>query len=150
MPTLIDGHNLIGKLRDIDLADPDDEAKLALRLRAYCARTGHRVTVVFDHGLPGGRSHELSGGGVDVRFASAGRAADGVLRERIRRSRNPRNLTVVTSDGRIIADAQARGARVIRSEEFADLLSKRRKEAAEADEKPSDGDVGYWLKQFSQ
>jgi predicted RNA-binding protein with PIN domain len=149
---LIDGHNLIGKLPDIDLSDPDDEAQLVLKLRTYCARTRKRVTVIFDHGLPGGKSHELSGGGVDVRFASAGRTADGVIRERIRRSRNPRGLTVVTSDNRIIGDAQRSGARVVRSEEFANQLSKR-PEPGEApdDGKPSGGDeVGYWLLQFGE
>jgi predicted RNA-binding protein with PIN domain len=155
MPTLIDGHNLIGKLPEIDLADPDDEAKLVLKLRTYCARTGKKVTVVFDHGLPGGKSHELSGGGVDVRFASVGRTADGVLRERIRRSRNPRNLTVITSDRRIIQDAEARRARVMRSEEFAELISRAPAQDDERpdekpDGKPSDGEVGYWLKRFSE
>jgi predicted RNA-binding protein with PIN domain len=151
MPTLIDGHNLIGKLPDIDLADPDDEAKLVQKLRTYCARTGKQVTVVFDRGLPGGKSHELSGGGVDVRFASPGRTADGILRERIRNAKNPRGVTVVTSDRRIILDAEARRARVIRSEDFAERLSRKRGPAAEADEKPSsEGDLGYWLKQFGE
>jgi predicted RNA-binding protein with PIN domain len=123
MPFLIDGHNLIGRLPDLRLDDPDDEVKLVARLRIYAARTRKRVRVVFDCGLPGGRSRELSGGGVEVVFASAGRTADGILRERIRRSRDPHGLTVVTSDQQVIAAAQARGARVMRSEEFASLLS---------------------------
>jgi predicted RNA-binding protein with PIN domain len=123
MPLLIDGHNLIGRLPDLRLDDPDDEARLVARLRTYAARTRKRVGVVFDRGLPGGRSRELSGGGVEVVFASAGRTADGILRERIRRSRDPHGLTVVTSDQQVIAAAQARGARVMRSEEFAPLLS---------------------------
>mgnify|MGYP001088374273 CR=1 FL=1 len=123
MPLLIDGHNLIGQMPDLHLDDPEDEAKLAARLRTYCARTGRRVTVVFDQGLPGGRSRELSGGGVEVVFASPGRSADGVLRERIRRARDPRGLIVVTSDQAIGAEARARGARVVRSEAFAAQLS---------------------------
>jgi len=123
MPLLIDGHNLIGRLPDLGLDDPDDEAKLVARLRTYAARTGKRLTVVFDHGLPGGRSRELSGGGVNVVFASPGHSADGILRERIRRSRNPRGMTIVTSDRQVIASAQARGTRVVRSEEFAARLN---------------------------
>ena len=124
MPLLIDGHNLIGRgqLPGLRLDDPDDEAKLVARLRPYCARARKRATVVFDHGLPGGRS-ELSGGGVEVVFASAGRTADSILRERVRRARDPRGLTVVTSDNEVIAAARARGARVLRSEEFAAQLS---------------------------
>jgi hypothetical protein len=121
MPLLIDGHNLIGtgELPGLRLDDPDDEAKLVLRLRAYAARTGQRVTVVFDHGLPGGPSRELSGGGVKVVFASAGHTADGILRERIRRTRDPRQITVVTSDQQVVAAAKAHRVRVIPSRAFA-------------------------------
>ncbi len=38
MPFLIDGHNVIAALRDIDLDDPDDEAKLVMKLRAWSSR----------------------------------------------------------------------------------------------------------------
>ncbi len=98
MPVLVDGHNLIGRLPDVSLEDPDDEARLVARLQAYAGRTGKRVTVVFDRGMPGGRSGDLSRRRVEVVFAPTGRNADRVLRERIRRSRDPRGLTVVTSD----------------------------------------------------
>jgi predicted RNA-binding protein with PIN domain len=146
MPLLIDGHNLIGKLDDLHLDDPDDEAKLVSRLRAYCARKRKRATVVFDHGLPGGRS-PLSGGGVEVVFASTGRTADGILRERVRRARDPRGLIVVTSDHEIVAAVQAWGARVIRAEEFAARLSA--PQAAFADDVHlSAKEVKEWLKVF--
>lgn len=151
MPFLIDGHNLVGRMPDLRLDDPDDEAKLVMRLRTYCARTGKRATVVFDHGLPGGRSYELSGGGVDVVFASTGRSADGILRERLRRARDPRGLTVVTSDRQVISTAQARGAQVMRSEEFAARLSASRRVqtlevGTDADLSPEE--VEEWLKVF--
>lgn len=148
MPLLIDGHNLIGRMPDLHLDDPADEAKLVARLRTYCARTGKRATVVFDQGLPGGRSRGLSGGKVEAVFASAGHTADGILRERIRRTRNPRGLTVVTSDGEVIAVAQARGARVIRSEEFADYLQGSPLVKREEDVHLSEEEVEEWLKMF--
>ncbi len=149
MPLLIDGHNLIGRLPDLRLDDPDDEAKLVARLRTYCARTGKRATVVFDRGLPGGRSWELSGGGVEVIFAATGHIADGVLRERIRQARDPRGLTVVTSDRQVVAAAQARGARVKRSEEFAAHLSAPRPvDGGGKDVHLSVEEVEEWLKMF--
>ena len=149
MPLLIDGHNLIGRLPDLRLDDPQDEAKLVARLRAYHARTGKRVTVVFDHGLPGGRSRELSGGRVEVVFASTGHTADGILRERVRRARDPRGLTVVTSDRAVIAAARARGARVLRSEEFAaQLRAPRPVDDGEQDVHLSAKEVEEWLKVF--
>jgi len=118
VPVLIDGHNLIGRLPDVSLADPDDEARLVSRLQGYAGRTGKRVTVVFDRGLPGGCSQALSSGSVEVVFAPTGRNADGVLIERIRRARNPRGLLVVTSDHEVMAAARRRGARVIHAEAF--------------------------------
>jgi predicted RNA-binding protein with PIN domain len=148
MPLLIDGHNLIGRLPDIRLDDPDDEAKLVARLRTYSARTGKRMTVVFDHGLPGGHSRQLSGGGVKVVFAAAGRSADGILRERIRRARDPRGLTVVTSDREVQVAAEARGVRVVRSDEFAAQLSAPQTAPAEEDVQLSAEEVEEWLKVF--
>jgi len=155
MPVLIDGHNLIGRLPDLRLDDPDDEAKLVLRLRTYCARRRKRVTVVFDRGLPGGRSRELSGAGVEVIFASAGHTADGILCERIRGAPDPRGLTVVTSDHRVIAAARARGVRVMRSEEFAARLKAQSKveevdmeRGAARDTYLSPEEVEEWLRVF--
>jgi predicted RNA-binding protein with PIN domain len=118
MPVLIDGHNLIGRLPDISLADADDEAWLVSRLQAYAGRTGKRVTVVFDRGMPGGDSRALSSGRVQVVFAPTGRNADRLLKARIRRARDPGGLTVVTSDREVIAMAQDRGARVVRAGAF--------------------------------
>ena len=149
MPLLIDGHNLIGRLPDLRLDDPDDEAKLVARLRTYCARTRKWATVVFDCGLPGGRSHALSGGRVEVVFAPTGHSADGILRERVRRARDPRGLTVITSDRQVIAAAQAGGARVMRAEEFAAQLSTERAvDAGEKDVRLSAAEVEEWLRVF--
>ena len=153
MPILIDGHNLIGKLPDIHLDDPDDETKLVVRLRTYCARANKRVTVVFDHGLPGGRSWELSGGGVEVVFAPSSRTADGILCERVRRARDPRGLTVITSDRQVIAAVQAQGARVMRSEKFAVQLNTPRMVETietERDVNLSADEVDEWLKLFGE
>lgn len=151
MPLLVDGHNLIGQMPDLHLDDPEDEAKLVARLRTYAARTGRRVTVVFDQGLPGGRSRELSGGGVEVVFASPGRSADGILRERIRRAGDPCGLTVVTSDRAIMAVARARGARVLGGATFAAQLSAPPPAVEpEPDEHLSPQEVEEWLRVFEK
>ena len=151
MPVLIDGHNLIGRLPDIDLEDPHDEARLVSRLQGYVGRTGKRVTVVFDRGLPGGRSQALSGGRVEVVFAPTGRKADRVLMERIRESRNPRGLLVVTSDREVIAVAERRQARVIRSEAFvAELEPSPAASGAKEDVTLSADEVDQWLELFEK
>jgi predicted RNA-binding protein with PIN domain len=149
MPLLIDGHNLIGQMPDLRLDDPDDEAKLVALLRTYCAREEKRAIVVFDHGLPGGWSEALSGAGGRVIFASAGRNADGILRERIRNARDPRALMVVSSDRAVIAAAKASKARVMRAEVFAARLGAPTG-APESEQEPqlSPEEVEEWLHIF--
>jgi hypothetical protein len=149
MPLLIDGHNLIGQMPDLRLDDPDDEAKLVARLRTYCARERKRATVVFDHGLPGGQSEALSGAGVNVVFASAGRSADGILRERIREARDPRALLVVSSDRAVIAAAKAGKVRLMRAEVFAARLGAPARGTESAQEPQlSPEEVEEWMQIF--
>ena len=150
MPLLIDGHNLIGQLPGLHLDDPDDEAKLVAQLRTYCAREGKRATVVFDHGLPGGWSESLSGGGLRVIFASAGRSADGILRERIRETRDPRGLMVVSSDREVIAAAKAKRVRVMQAEVFAARLDLPPEftDASDDGAQLSSEEVDEWLQVF--
>ncbi len=153
MSLLIDGHNLVGKLPHLHLDDPDDEAKLVLRLRSYAARTGKRIVVVFDHGLPGGRSWSLSGGGVDVIFAPTGRTADGILCERIRYAQDPRRLTVVSSDHQVIEAAHRHGVQVIRSETLAGQLKPPEAPPPAEDARDiqlSPDEIEEWLRIFGQ
>ncbi len=123
MPYLIDGHNLIGALPDIELTDPHDEAKLVLKLRGWAARKRTRIVVVFDGGLPGGRSRTLSGGPIEAIFAARGHTiADRVIIARLRRLPDPGNWTVVSSDHEVLDFARRRGARVLTAQEFAARL----------------------------
>ena len=71
MPLLIDGHNVIGSgvLENISLQDENDEERFVQRLRVWRSNYRGDVTVVFDRGIVGGASRELSGGGVEVIFA---------------------------------------------------------------------------------
>ena len=124
MPYLIDGHNLIHYLNDITLDDPDDEAKLVLKLRGFCARSGKKCVVVFDHGLPGGTS-SLSTTSVKVVFASAYQSnADRIIRERIRLTRDIKGWIVVSSDNEILDEARRVGMRGLKSIEFSERLER--------------------------
>lgn len=121
---LIDGHNLIGRLRDISLSDPNDEALLVQKLTGFSARTGKKCVVVFDHGLPGGRSR-WSTAAVEVVFASSRSNADALMTERIRRAADPAAWTVVSSDNSVLTAARTRRMRTLTSAEFAQLLARR-------------------------
>jgi predicted RNA-binding protein with PIN domain len=150
MPLLIDGHNLIARLPDLHLDDPDDEAQLVERLRRYQARTGKQLTVFFDSGLPGGPARDLSTSQVKVIFAPAGQSADALIVSRVRRSRDPRGLTVVTSDQNIIAAVEARAARVLRAEAFAAELDAAPTPSVPDEVTLSQAEVEKWLALFDE
>ncbi|MDZ4765544.1 MAG: NYN domain-containing protein [Chloroflexota bacterium] len=118
MPYLIDGHNLIGQLPDISLADPNDEAKLVLKLIGFAARMQTKCVVVFDQGMTAGKSR-LSNGVVEVVFAAPRANADAIMMGRIRATRDPRYWIVVSNDQEVLNCARARKMKTIRSVDFA-------------------------------
>lgn len=150
MPFLIDGHNVIAMLPDIDLADPYDEVKLLMRLRLWAWRADRQAVVVFDGGIPGGPSRELSRGGLEVVFAARGYTnADNIIRERLQRLLDAGNWTVVSSDHEVLDAAARVGARAMTSQDFAEALSAPPdKQAPEKPEKISADEVAYWLDVF--
>ena len=120
---LVDGHNLIGQLQDLSLDDPYDEAKLSMAIRSFCMRSKMKATVIFDNGLPGGVSKQLSNSSVKVIFAPSGTQADTLIMRRARELLDPRDpLLLVTSDRRILRLAFAYGIETLSSPEFAIMI----------------------------
>jgi uncharacterized protein len=156
MPLLIDGHNLIGRLPGISLADANDEQALVERLRRYHARTSQTIVVVFDRAAPAGSAPALTGGGVEVAFARTGHTADALILERLRRERQPASWTVVTADRELAVQARTLRAQTLSPEDFSRRLAApvapraaRRRKVVTSDEKPTvPGDVEEWLKLF--
>lgn len=154
MPYLIDGHNLIGQLPDISLDDPDDEAKLVQKLNGFAARTGKRCVVVFDQGLPGGRSR-MSTTMVEAVFASSRSNADRVIMERIAAVKDPGQWVVVSSDNAVLFAARQRRMKALRSMDFLPLLNppqptRRRDDDLPPDIRLSPNEVEEWLKLFEK
>jgi predicted RNA-binding protein with PIN domain len=162
MPYLIDGHNLIGQLSDIDLSDPDDEAKLVLKLRQYAGRMRKKITVVFDGGLEAGIEKGLSTHSVQVRFAAERSSADNVIRDIIYKMKNPAGWIVVSSDLAIRNIAQQKRIPMMRADEFAKILNstlssstkRKSRQAAQSSSKKtnpqlSKAEIDEWLDIFS-
>ena len=152
MPYLIDGHNLIACLPDIDLEDPDDEAKLVTKLRGFAAGQGKKCTVIFDGGLPGGHS-SMANKAVKVIFASAAHSdADSLIKQRIRKTRDAANWTLVSSDNGVLDCARRHKMKWMRSDEFARRLQRqsRRQDRRGEDEQAqiSPDEVDEWLDIF--
>jgi uncharacterized protein len=162
---LIDGHNLIGQLQDLSLDDPHDEAKLTEAVKRYCMRAGAKATIIFDNGLPGGISKELSNSQVTVMFAPPGTQADHLLMKRARDLNNAGKMLLITSDRRISRLAFAYGLETLSSEEFALMLGFRPVEIQEEttktktikivyDKDPNpvvtQDEINYWLPIFKR
>lgn len=152
MPILIDGHNLIGRLASVSLADQDDEEKLIRMLLSYRARTGKRITVVFDPGAVYALAETRRRGGLEVVFAPQGSDADRVIERRVRRSRNPQEWLVVTSDRALAEKVAWLGARTRSSDLFAAELSgpSDDPDGEWKSDAPSSKEVDEWLAVFGE
>lgn len=154
MNFLIDGHNLIGQMPGISLADPDDEWKLVLILRRYAvAKRGRKLIVVFDNGVYG-HPGNLNGFNVTCHFARSPQDADTQLAKRIRATARPREWTLISSDRAVAQVAQDRGMRVISSHDFAKQLVTGPQPRPD-EEKPRAGTMGNaelneWLVLFGE
>jgi predicted RNA-binding protein with PIN domain len=148
---MIDGHNLIGKLPDISLDDPNDEALLVQKLNAFTARTGKECVVVFDHGIPGGSSR-MGTRKVQVVFASGRSTADRVMIERMNKIPDPRGWIVVSSDHEVVSTARRRSMATMHAEEFVILLQSPPRpvvdEGERSDVSLSDDEINEWLDLF--
>ena len=162
MQFLIDGHNLIAKIPDISLEDPDDEAKLVIHLRRWIAAGSNRkISLFFDGGLPGGLEPYLSTPSVKVIFATAGTTADDLMIARIWRVQNPTEYTVVSSDLEVKRAAVKRKIKTISSGDFASQLNQlagqhtsgrndsKATEDANRESPLNDQEVARWLKIFA-
>jgi hypothetical protein len=146
---LIDGHNLIGALPGLSLADFDDEQQLVDLLRRFAVRRQARIVVVFDSGNVGGRSRDLSSSGVEVIFAGSHTIADSILVERIREVKRPQDWTLVSSDRAIRQAAERRRMRAVQATDFARQLIPPSPVKPLPDDKPQPGsDIDEWLDVF--
>lgn len=156
MQWLIDGHNLIGQMPNLRLDDPHDEEKLLGYLRSYRAKTGHSIIVVFDSGSGLGLGGTKKQGGITVQFAPAGKTADQIIANRVRRVKNPQAVIVVSSDRAVQRAAQQAGVRTLNAGEFAQQLHQGSNASSEpdagskADIKLSPDEVDEWFNLFNQ
>lgn len=123
---LIDGYNLLGKVKGSLVQSEgsleQDREAVITRLSLYAQRIGCTVTIVFDAWKQQGQSRQvLHRAGVTVMYSETGEKADQVIQQLVRSG--GKGLAVVSSDHEVLAVAQAHGAFLIRSEEFAHRLN---------------------------
>ncbi len=123
MHYLVDGHNLIGQMPNIELSDPDDEGKLIMLLHRWTLRHPRdRITVVFDHGVYG-HPRPPRWERLEVIFARSPSDADAHLVHRLRSLPCSQGYMLVSADRAIAAVAAQQGVPVKVSQVFAEEIN---------------------------
>jgi len=153
MPTIIDGHNLIPKVRGLSLQRLDDEIELIQQLQIYCRVRRKTVEVYFDKAAPGRQGTRIFGA-VKAHFVAASSNADTAIRQALHKlGRKARNWELVSSDRQVQTEARSLGVKVVPSEEFAALLEDAQLQMLKgAGESPglTAEEVDRWLDEFNR
>lgn len=115
---IIDGNNLLGKIPSFkNLQKSNKQAsreKLAFLLGRYFVNKKVSVDLHFDGYL----NEVIKVSGMKINY-SGSLTADERIKKEIERNKNPKNLTVVTSDSNLVEFARVCSCSVIKSEDFA-------------------------------
>lgn len=119
---IIDGNNLIGKIKSLKLLQKKDKQasreKLAFMVEKYFGVRNANVTLHFD-GYP---KEEIRISGIKINYSNS-QSADDNIKHQIERSKNPRNIIVITSDANLKEFSRVCGCRVNSSETFSNTIS---------------------------
>lgn len=114
---IIDGNNLIGKIPSIKKIQKSNKQasreKLAFLIGRYFSSGKNTVTLHFD----GHPNEPIKVSHVKIKY-SGSKTADEKIKLEIERSKNPKNIIVVTSDGNVAEFAKVCSCEVIKSEDF--------------------------------
>jgi len=149
---LIDGHNLVPKIKGLNLSMLDDEMELIQILSEYARVTRKKMEVYFDN-APIDKAGTRKFGSITAHFVRQGTTADDALIQRIRKmGRKARNVKVISSDQHIIREAQSCQAQTLTSDEFAKEIEKALASTPSGGKpdpgKMSEKDIENWLSLF--
>jgi predicted RNA-binding protein with PIN domain len=119
---IIDGNNVIGKISSLKRLQKKNKQgsreKLALMLQGYFVKRNAKVSLHFD-GYP---KEEIKIIKTKIIY-SENLSADDTIKKEIEKSRNPKNLAVITSDSNLKDFARKCSCTIISSEEFIKQLT---------------------------
>lgn len=137
LPYLVDGNNLAGT------GSASGRRGVVDLIRRHTLSRGGRYTIIFDGPPDDHFVGDLDLGAVKIRF-SGSRSADEIIRQSLRATKNPRNLTVVTSDRSLASSCRSLGARVMGCGEFQGMLKSSPATEGAQKERPANVDVAFW------
>jgi predicted RNA-binding protein with PIN domain len=124
MPYLIDGNNLIGAIKELDINDPAGREKMTEMLMKYHRVKNNTIKVVYDGPPPPGLLAETHYGSITIRYAGPDYDADTVIKREVDRSKSPESIIVVSNDKQVYSYCKWAGAKALRVNQFYDDLVK--------------------------
>lgn len=119
---IIDGNNLIGKISSLKKLHKKDKVRsaeqLALILGRYFAKKNLKVSLHFD----GFQSEPIKVTGLKIIY-SGKITADEKVKSEISKSRNPKNIYLITSDKNLAEFGRVCSCQVIKSEAFSKQIN---------------------------
>ncbi len=153
---IVDGYNLILRTERLDLKQEqalfDARRRLVMRLGAFNSGKRQRITVVFDGADSSGSASNPSSGGIEVIFSRPPQKADQTILGLIEKSKQARNITLVTSDSALARMAAGCGCTIVSSELFMKRLASGMDEEEYIQKykaQISSKDLDEWLKLFN-
>ena len=125
---IIDGYNVIHKINEVKKsASPRQEFIYYIRRNNLTGSLNNKVTVVFD----GGPHYEefIAEKQFTIMF-SQDKTADELIKDRIARAKNKKQIVVVSDDREIREAARREGTQILRTKEFLIRKKKAQKESA--------------------
>ncbi|HDL18256.1 MAG TPA: hypothetical protein ENH29_04295 [Bacteroidetes bacterium] len=152
---IIDAYNLIHRVGDlrIHLQQNLENARerLLQKLIVFRQNKKIKITVVFD-GDQVGQPSSVTRNGLQIYYSIPPRNADETIKILLRKRKNPRNITVVSSDNEILNFARTNRAITMRSEEFYQkfLRVEQTKNAEDTKPEMTEKELQNWLNMFNQ
>ena len=144
MPYWFDGNNLIGQSAAASKANSQVRKAFLSTLPSSHRSGGGKFLVYFD-GDDSDRS--ASPPGVSVRY-SAPLSTDDAILQRLRDTRNPSEVIIVTNDRALGAMCRGAGAAVLTWHEFAAKMQSRRSQRGDTSDPPERVDIEDWMRYF--
>lgn len=119
---IIDGNNLIGKIKNLKQLHRKDKVRsaeqLAFILSRYFGQRKVKVSLHFD----GFQSEAIKATGLKI-IHSGKITADEKIKTEISKSKNPKNIYLITSDNNLAEFGRVCSCQVLKSEEFSRQLN---------------------------
>lgn len=144
---IIDGNNLLGKDRSLSQLQKKNKQqsreKLAFILSRFFAKKKAAVSLHFD----GHEREAIKVPSIKIIYSGNYSADDNIKRE-IEKSKNPRNIILITSDTNLMEFGRVCSCKVIKCEEFARLLKQTNSDKEEQFKSDSNVNVEEFKKLF--